>query len=343
MVTQKYSFKESIGRQFKKVSGIYIIYIQKHFYIGSSNCIYERLQRHRKSLRKGAGINQKIQNAYNKYGEDECYWGILEICEESKLLMREEYWINYLNSDLNINKYPTQLPAAYKAFNCKNPTSKTVYQYDLDGNYLNEYPSVNEASRQLHVESRAIASCAAHKDPKYKSAYGYMWSYLKLDKMPKYINNSAKAKIVSINIFDIITGTEYEFTSIAEAVRILNISGKNFDSKCAIVSSACSNRSILDNKYLCKYKDSVYKIPTRKTVIINLVTLQTYKNALELARELNVHKDTIRNRLNKNKLEHYKYLCDVARVKLCESGKLLEDNPNPSLIEIQERINDQIQ
>lgn len=57
--------------------------------------------------------------------------------------------------------------------NCK---SKRVYQYDLDGNFIDSFGSTEEAGRYLGKEDGAtIRKCASRK---YKSAYNFKWSYV---------------------------------------------------------------------------------------------------------------------------------------------------------------------
>ena len=50
---------------------------------------------------------------------------------------------------------------------------KELYQYDLNGNLLNTYPSVAEASRQTGYGKEYLARQAK----KQSKAYGYIWSY----------------------------------------------------------------------------------------------------------------------------------------------------------------------
>ena len=61
--------------------------------------------------------------------------------------------------------------------------SKTVYQYDLDGNYLKEWTNAQRASEQLKITVSDIHATARGK---IKQAGGYQWSYERLDKMSKY-------------------------------------------------------------------------------------------------------------------------------------------------------------
>ena len=52
--------------------------------------------------------------------------------------------------------------------------SKTVLQYDLDGNFIKEYPSSNEAARQLHISAGHIRYCCRGKE---KTCGGFKWSF----------------------------------------------------------------------------------------------------------------------------------------------------------------------
>ena len=52
--------------------------------------------------------------------------------------------------------------------------SKTVLQFDLNDNFVKEYPSANQAERELGFDHSYIASCC---NGKYKQAYGYIWRY----------------------------------------------------------------------------------------------------------------------------------------------------------------------
>jgi len=59
----------------------------------------------------------------------------------------------------------------------KNHRSKRVYQYDLDGTFINSFGSTEEASRYLKISGSSIRACARGE---YKTAYGFKWSYTKI-------------------------------------------------------------------------------------------------------------------------------------------------------------------
>lgn len=93
----------------KHIIGIYKIEntINGKVYIGQSVDILDRLNHHKKRLRKNSHINQHLQNAWNKYGESVFSFSIIEQCEESQLSEREHYYIELFggyNSDRNYNK-----------------------------------------------------------------------------------------------------------------------------------------------------------------------------------------------------------------------------------------------
>jgi group I intron endonuclease len=57
----------------------------------------------------------------------------------------------------------------------KSNSQKPIFQYDLQGNLLNEYQSAQEAGRCLNKSGNQIADCASGRQ---KTAYGYIWKYL---------------------------------------------------------------------------------------------------------------------------------------------------------------------
>lgn len=56
----------------------------------------------------------------------------------------------------------------------KNPMSKRVYQYDLDGTFMDSFASAGEASRYLNKYATNIILCALYKR---KTAHKFKWSY----------------------------------------------------------------------------------------------------------------------------------------------------------------------
>ena len=263
------------------------------------------------------------------------YINILEICKEQDIKAREKFWIEALNPDINYCKIYNTTPQI-AIFNSTG--SKKVYQYTMDGDFIKEFPSVQEAARVLNVNSRGIGLCAADRYLHYKSAYGYRWSYVKLPKLSAYINNSSKAVNRKVIIFDILTGKETSFESIAEAVRVLEPNTINFDSSCAILSNVANKYGYYLGHYLAKNTyDDLYIIPKRNTIIYNIKTNKIYKNLLQALKDTKISARNLKKACITEHTEWF-YMNQCARVKLSESGKLFidnaEDNPNPSITEM---------
>jgi len=91
----------------RKLNGIYIIksLIDDRFYIGSATNLYKRFGRHLSQLRKNDHFNIKLQNFYNKYGEENLSFELIKIVKESKnLKLIENLYIKYKKPTFNIAK-----------------------------------------------------------------------------------------------------------------------------------------------------------------------------------------------------------------------------------------------
>lgn len=85
----------------KSISGIYAIKNKTNnkIYIGSSKSVYYRWkQQHKPELIKNKHYNKYLQNAWNKYGEMEFEFKVIEECKESMLDEREGHWIEFYKS-----------------------------------------------------------------------------------------------------------------------------------------------------------------------------------------------------------------------------------------------------
>lgn len=74
------------------------------------------------------------------------------------------------------NNYGTHIERQKdKMINCKS-LSKPVLQYTLDGQFVAEYPSIREASRQTGININGISRCC-RGDKRYSHSGGYVWFY----------------------------------------------------------------------------------------------------------------------------------------------------------------------
>lgn len=98
-------FKDLVRKEYL-YNGIYkIINIKNNkFYIGScasKDFLYIRLFHHINDLRNKRHVNKYLQNSFNKYGEDNFFFEIIESCDAEKCIEREQYWIDLLKPNYN--------------------------------------------------------------------------------------------------------------------------------------------------------------------------------------------------------------------------------------------------
>jgi group I intron endonuclease len=219
-------------------SGIYLIQIGARMYIGSSVGIGKRLLTHRSRLKNNKHENIIMINCFNKYGKEQCYFKVLEQCNENVLCEREKFYIDVLKPELNVELDPVKQNGDYK--------TKKVYQYNKNGEFLKEYPGCAEAERTLDKSNSKISQCAIGKR---KSAYGYLWSYEKVDKLV-YQNNSSKAKAKKVSQYTMEGKFITTHNSIAEAVRVLGLQ----ENACTNISSAALGNTNHAYNYVWKYE-----------------------------------------------------------------------------------------
>lgn len=84
--------------------GVYKItnIITGDYYIGSSANLSRRLKQHRVCLTGNRHGNSHLQNAWNKYSENNFEFSICECCEKERLLEREQFYIDNEKPSYNI-------------------------------------------------------------------------------------------------------------------------------------------------------------------------------------------------------------------------------------------------
>ena len=67
-------------------------------YIGKSTSVNYRWRKHLWFLKRNKHVNKHLQSAFNKYGENQFIFEIIEECSFEELNDKEKYWINLLDS-----------------------------------------------------------------------------------------------------------------------------------------------------------------------------------------------------------------------------------------------------
>ncbi len=197
------------------ITGIYTItnLINSKIYVGSSvKSIPNRLKAHINLLKRNKHHSKYLQNAWNKYGESNFKFEILEEHLKEYCLGMEQYWINMLNtanpkygynvcpvagnqlgsrrsdeSKLKMRnsalgrKFPKEVidrrSATVRAkhpkkLKLKDQRLKEIIQCDLNGFEIKEFNSISEAAREVKGDVCGI-SIVCNK--KFRTAYGFKW------------------------------------------------------------------------------------------------------------------------------------------------------------------------
>lgn len=85
-----------------KKSGIYKItnLVNQKIYIGKAVDTKDRWYSHKSYFKSGKHCNKHLQRAWDKYGEENFKYEIIEYCGLDILEEREKYWIKYHNTNL---------------------------------------------------------------------------------------------------------------------------------------------------------------------------------------------------------------------------------------------------
>lgn len=87
-------------KTFTKGAGVYKLLnlVTGMIYIGSTRSVYTRFRTHKNNLRRNNHENPHLQNAWNKYREENFEFEVLEECSEDQCINKEQHYLDTLLS-----------------------------------------------------------------------------------------------------------------------------------------------------------------------------------------------------------------------------------------------------
>jgi hypothetical protein len=186
---------------------------------------WKRWRLHLYYLRKNKHHSIHLQNAYNKYGENNIEFKILEYCNDvNEIVKKEQYWIDKLDSYNNGYNILPFAGSSKGRIMLLNRGGKKICQYSLEGVLLATYASAREITRQLNINYKSIHKCVKGE---ILTSNGYIWRFEE-DNFDKFNTNPkispTKKKILQ---YDKNMNFIKEYASITEAHKQTKITLSN--------------------------------------------------------------------------------------------------------------------
>ena len=126
---------QDINYKLKNKSGIYsfLNLVNGKRYVGSSVDLYNRLHEHVHNLKNNKAHNAHFQNAWNKYGEDNFIYNIIEFCDADIRFDREQHYIDSLKPEYNLTLQVVANFGHAVSEECKRKISDTLKRRYANG------------------------------------------------------------------------------------------------------------------------------------------------------------------------------------------------------------------
>ena len=179
----------------------------------------------------------------------------------------------------------------------KHGLAKTVYKYDMNGNFIGEYESVKEASKSIEgetiqkIKQDRISDICLNKNG--KSYMGFVWKYEKNEMTKEEVEDVNKHSRARVIIKENTKGEEIQmFRSIGEASRILNINLNTLN------DALCKRGKYLKGDFVLKYGCSTVKQLTASQKIDIVKKYKDGVSVIELSKEYSKSVKQLRRVLN---------------------------------------------
>ena len=241
-------------------------------YIGSSVNIATRWGKHKSLLRYDKHENMKLQNAWNKYGEEAFVFLILEECEIDELLIREQYYLDQLGAQEFLRKENRDFDEVCYNISCiantcfisdevrnkinntlrekrelgliKKTNTKKCYQYNrFTGSLIKEWDVINDANRHYKTPNKTTSVIQRNLWGETTSAFDSYWSFEPVE----FVWARAPQKRSTLIVQDVIEKTYSFFDSVPIFLEAI---GLNPNSRITI-TKCIENKTIFKNRYFC--------------------------------------------------------------------------------------------
>lgn len=210
-------------------------------YIGQAIDIRKRWREHKcASLNpNNKDFNMVIHKAIRKYGIENFNLEIIEECEQSELNDKEIYWIDKYNT------YHQGYNASIGGNNYDH-LGTPIEAYDMQGNFVKEYPSIKSAANDIGASYAALVQVLYGRR---KSCKNLQWKHKNSDIQIKEYKSRQGGSIPIVQMNDE-NNILQEFESSYEAARILSL-----DASC--ITKCCKGKLKHHGGFVWKYKKEV--------------------------------------------------------------------------------------
>lgn len=247
--------------------GIYKIenIINGKIYIGQSINIEQRWGNHRRELNGNKHCNSHLQNSWNKYGEKNFNFVVIDECDICDIDEKEMYWISKLDSFNPLKGYNLTEGGQgthgkqwteeqrNNAFKASKP--EPVLQFDLKGNLIERWRSSACASKELNIPVSGIRNCAKKDGDCYK-CHDYIWilenDYNNGFDISKYINDHFKER-EKIYQYDYYGKLIKIWKSTLEIIKVFGLRSKEY--KC--ICGNLTNQRRTASGYIWLYESNI--------------------------------------------------------------------------------------
>lgn len=190
------------------MTGIYKItcLVTNEVYIGQSTAIARRWATHKRELKNGIHYNKHLQRTYNKYGESNFTYEILEQCPKDKLNEREKFYIKMFNSfnagfnqDIGGSDISGKNNPMYGIKGKEAPRFiDYILQLDESGTEVGRFESTLAAAKAVQGGASSIIKCLnfwrgkEYDGRKHFTYKGFQWIYEKDHEILKRYHDFSK-------------------------------------------------------------------------------------------------------------------------------------------------------